>query len=850
MTPDEIKAAGLQEGQRYQINGAGKIEPITTKELSEGESKAVNFYQRMRSADTQLNRLGLDPQGFSTLIAQRISPTFSRAALSDERRTQLDAMENFIAASLRLESGAAIGPSEFEKQARIFFPQPGAGQKEIDTKRQQRELTILGFKALAGEQGARRADENLRALGFVDENGMPIAQGGAETGATPKSVGAGAFMTEQDLALQAEAQAAFDRGASLEEINALAARYNRPAFQGLEQAIQARDKGTKGIKAIVEPSGFNEAPSALQETVSGYGLGAANALTAGNLDELAPILGLDPQRIEAAKAYLRENAPVSSFVGEMTGGAMASIPAIRGASAMLAGSRLAGAAPLVGETLYGGAFGAGEAPEGQKMTGAAIGAGGALAGGMLANRFLPGGPGSFLGGEAPTPAPRFGGPQATPETVIEAGRQFDVPVMTSDVRPPQTFMGKTVEQAGELAPFGTAGRRRGQQEARVQAVEKLLGDAGVTIDQNIAKDVVESLTEKRAADIEKYAGLKNEVIDRYNTLGDVSAPKALDAIDGLLAKLKGENMSRQLGKLINDLEDTKRSLEGPGGLRKIEDNRATIFGLKGDEALSNVKGKAEKAFGAVYNALNDDMGDFIKANGDMKDFNKWKVANTKLATMVGELEQQGLKRVLDKGDFDPAQVSKMLNSKNPQEARLLFTNLGKKGRENARLLLLQDAAKKAYNAQTGEINPQAFAKAVTDKDSAFRMFFGGEDAKKVKGLTALLTATRRAQDANFVPNTGAKLVPYAAGGTVGQLATLLGFDFGTGVGLAAGFGAARSLYESAPVRNLLVKIGQTSGNAQAELINRLNQTLAASAGAVTAEKVAGPEPMTFGAPTQ
>jgi hypothetical protein len=850
MTPNEIKKEGLQEGQRYQINEAGKIEPITSKELGESESKAIGFYQRMRSSDVQLNRLGLDPQGFSTLIAQRISPTFSRQALSDERRAQLDAMENFIAASLRLESGAAIGPAEFEKQARIFFPQPGAGQNEIETKRQQRELAILGFKAVAGEQGARRADENLRALGFVDENGLPIVQGGTATGGAPKSVGAGAFMTEQDLALQAEAQTAFDGGASLEELNAIAARYNRPAFQGLDKAIQARDSGTKGIKATVEPTGFNEAPSALQETVSGYGLGAANALTAGNLDELAPILGLDPQRVEAAKAYLRENAPISSFIGEATGGALASIPAIRGAGAALAGSRLAASAPLAGEMLYGGAYGAGEAPEGQKLTGAVIGAGGAAAGGMLANRFLPGGSGTFLGRETPQPTQSFGGPQASPETVIEAGRQFDVPVMTSDVSPPQTFMGKVSQQVGEFAPFGTAGTRRKQQEARTQAVEKLLADTGVTIDQNIAKDVVESLTQKRTADIQKYSDLKGEVIDRLNTVGDVPAPKALDAIDKLIGSLKGENMSRQLGKLISDLEDTKRSLSGPGGLRKIEDNRATIFGLKGDEALSNVKGKAEKAFSSVYNALNDDMGDFIKANGDPKDFVKWKVANTKLATMIGELEQQGLKRVLDKGDFDPDQVTKMLNSKNPQEARLLFTNLGKKGRENARLLLLQDAAKKAFNKDTKEINPQAFAKAVTGNENAFRMFFGGEDAKKVKGLTALLSATRRAQEAQFAPRTGERLVPFAAAGSFGGLGTLLGLDFASGIGLASGFGVARSLYESAPVRNLLVKIGQTSGTAQGQLINKLNQALAASAGAVTAEKVAGPEPMTFGAPAQ
>jgi len=777
-------------------------------------------------------RGGLSPTGLMAPV--------SRSIAGAERRVVYDAQRDVLDALLTLGTGAAYSPEQLEAQMGGYFPQYGDTQEEIDYKNNRMRRLIESARENAGPL-APKIDEVLQKFN------MPSGQSAEQE---QKSIGGGTFMTEQDKTYQAELQSAFDGGASAEQLNAIAARFGRPALTGIQQAIEARDKGTKGIRANVEPTGVAEAPSALREAATGYAAGAANALTAGQLDELAPIIGLDPQQVEAAKAYLQQNAPVSSMLGEVTGGALASIPMVRGAGAALAGSRLAAAAPLVGETAYGAAYGAGEAPKGQRGMGALVGGAGAMAGGALANRFMPGSSGTWSGVEKRSAAPSFGGPQASPQQVIEAGQQFNVPVMTSDVTPPDTFMGRVTQQIGDVVPLGTAGRRRGQQEARIQAVETLLADAGVTVDQNIASEVVKGLNAKRSADISKYKGLKDDVIDRYNTMGDVQAPKALDAIDGLLASLKGENMSRQLGGLISNLDDVKRSLEGPGGLRKIEDNRATIFGLKGDDALSSVKGKAEKAFTKVYNSLNEDMGDFIKANGDMKDFNKWKVANTKLATMVGELEQQGLKRVLDKGDFDPDVVRRMLNSKNPQEVRLLFTNLGKQGRTNARLLLLQDAAQKAFNNETKEINPQAFTKAVLGAENGFRQFFGGEEAKKVKGLAALMTATRRAQEAQFAPRTGERLVPFATAGSFAGLASLLGMDFLGGVGLAAGFGAARSLYESPPVRNLLVKIGETSGSQQAQLIQRLQNNIASAAGAVGAEKVAGPEDQQFGAPAQ
>jgi hypothetical protein len=335
--------------------------------------------------------------------------------------------------------------------------------------------------------------------------------------------------------------------------------------------------------------------------------------------------------------------------------------------------------------------------------------------------------------------------------------------------------------------------------------------------------------------------MKTEVIERLSGAGNVVATKSLDAIDNLIARLESENLPRQLGGLISELKSVKNSLSGPGDLNKIESNRATLFDLKSDPNLAKISTKSEKAFKRVYDALNEDMGDFIKANGDARDFNRWKVANTKLAMMVGELRDGALKRVLDKGDFNPQTVTKMLTSANPNEAKLLFTNLSRSGRANARLLLLQTAANRAFDPNTGIVNPNTFAREVGKLKSNFGQFFGGAEAKRVQGLVSVLNATRRAQESQFAPRSGERLVPFATAGSFGWLGTLFGLEPATGLASSVGFGAASRLYESAPIRNLLIKIGDATGSEKAQLISDFTQRVIASAAPVAAERVAGPE---------
>lgn len=221
-----------------------------------------------------------------------------------------------------------------------------------------------------------------------------------------------AQVTDEDRVAQREMQAVYDAGIRdgktpdqiLQEVADIGVKYKRqvdPNYLDLVRAAAAKRGPMQFIPTQTGETGAVEGllgdvlKTDLGQMAAGYFGGAANAITAG--------YGMDPE----TKDYLRETAPVSSFVGELTGGALATVPAIRGAQIGLAGTRLAGAAPLIGEAAYGALYGSGEAGEGNRLLGATVGGVGGLAGGALLNRFVPGGPGTFTGAPKATLTPEM-----------------------------------------------------------------------------------------------------------------------------------------------------------------------------------------------------------------------------------------------------------------------------------------------------------------------------------------------------------------------------------------------------------------------------------------------------------
>ena len=845
----DLRAAAA--AQREAIKFEQEQEQGPGGKATESQQKTNTLLTRIAGGARDIqNTLAVDPEAQKAGIFETLSRdvlgegVITRSIAGPERRIVTDAQANMLDAILTLGTGAAYNEEQKIANRVSYFPQYGDSQQEIAIKNQRLNQVIEAARIAAGPL-ADKFDESIKPLfGAEVPARVAITEVGAAPGRLAPATAGAAQLTAEDRQLQSQLQAAYNAGiagnkstdAILADLAGIAQGYNRQIDPTQIETVRAAAEKRGPLQFVANPTGETGAAQGLLgellkteggQMAAGYFGGAANAITGG--------YGMDPE----TKDYLRKTASGSTFLGELTGGGLMSIPAIRGAQGILAGTRLAGAAPLIGEAAYGALYGSGEAGEGNRLQGAALGGGAALVGGALANRFLPGGQGTFTGAPrsvVPTSG-RFAGQQISPEQIVAAGRQADIPVMTSDVRPPTTRVGKLFQSAAETMPFGTGGLRREQQVARENAVENLMADYGISLKDDIASEVVSNLTKSRDDTIARYNNMKQNVIQQFAGRGslpggNVPATKSTAAIDSLLSDLRAENLPQQLGPLTRQLEDVRNSLTTPGDLSKIEANRKTLFELKADPNLASISSKSEKAFQKVYTALNEDMGDYIKANGTAKDFNLWKVANTKLARTVDELRVGGLKNVLNKGEFDPTTVTNMLTGSKPADVRTLFTSLNKDGRESARLLLIQDAAKSAMNKETGDIDPNKFAKAVAGMSDNFSQFLGGSDLRRVKGLAEVLRATNRAPVAAALPQTGAQLVPFVTMGAFGSLGTLLGLSVPQGMALSAAFGASKRFYESKTARDLLLRISQASGNKKVELINQFVAGAAATGGAM------------------
>ena len=444
--------------------------------------------------------------------------------------------------------------------------------------------------------------------------------------------------------------------------------------------------------------------------------------------------------------------------------------------------------------------------------------------------------GGIAGGAA---ASRAMAPTRTPTTptlqpVIDEAARRNVPVMTSDVVQPETFVGKAAQRIGERIPIaGTGPVRADQQKARIDAVRDILRDYGADDAANLSDDIMKDLATKRSADRVKYTGTKREVIDRLDSQGVVPMTNTVKKIDDIIVRLTKENTEASLEAAAR-LETIKGT--GPTGasgrtLSQIEafrrDELANAFKDDPTRPISiAARDVGEKAMREIYDPVRKDMGEFIKATGQRQDFNKWMVSNKRLEELSNELKMTSLKSVLKSGDATSEVVNRLLFSQKPSEVRQLYTSLTPVGRANARSSILSQAAQKAQSDMPDGskiFSPEKFNAEIKRLQPQIGVFFRGDDLKRVEGLSRILTLTRRAGEAGVATPTGQEAVPFIAGGA---LQSFLG-SFGASVAAAGGIGLAARIYESAPVRNLMMQLGTTKrGSAEeAAIAKRLISTI-------------------------
>lgn len=162
-------AAGLEEGsqefKQFMIDGGAKsgfalrstpdggFEFVqggaSLKPLNEGQAKATGFYGRMTYLSPIIDKFEQQGTQLFDSVVKGI-PIAGNYLTSNEYKQYMYAKDNWIAAQLRDESGAAIGTDEYVNADKQYFPQIGDSAEVIEQKRQLRKKAEEAMKTKMG----------------------------------------------------------------------------------------------------------------------------------------------------------------------------------------------------------------------------------------------------------------------------------------------------------------------------------------------------------------------------------------------------------------------------------------------------------------------------------------------------------------------------------------------------------------------------------------------------------------------------------------------------------------------------------------------------------------------------
>lgn len=145
--------------------------------LNDNQSKALLFGSRMQQADKILASLAAKGTIRPSVMKGVVEgiPLVGGAAgaaangLSSPEQQQVEqAQRDFLNATLRRESGAVIGPTEFESGKKQYFPQVGDSEAVIKQKAENRRLATQGIMA---EVPVKKRDSLVPTT--TDNSGLP-----------------------------------------------------------------------------------------------------------------------------------------------------------------------------------------------------------------------------------------------------------------------------------------------------------------------------------------------------------------------------------------------------------------------------------------------------------------------------------------------------------------------------------------------------------------------------------------------------------------------------------------------------------------------------------------------------
>ena len=122
------------------------------KTLTDAQLKVKTYADRMANSDTIITKLESVGQNLWGVLTG--NDKYPNIFKTSDRQSYEQAMRDFVNATLRQESGAAIAETEFQSAKKQYFPQPGDSDAVIVQKRKNRQLAIDGMMRQAGSNNS------------------------------------------------------------------------------------------------------------------------------------------------------------------------------------------------------------------------------------------------------------------------------------------------------------------------------------------------------------------------------------------------------------------------------------------------------------------------------------------------------------------------------------------------------------------------------------------------------------------------------------------------------------------------------------------------------------------------
>lgn len=405
--------------------------------------------------------------------------------------------------------------------------------------------------------------------------------------------------------------------------------------------------------------------------------------------------------------------------------------------------------------------------------------------------------------------------------LIDMAEGMGVTPMTSDIARPVSEMsalGKGLVQGGEGAILGSGSKRAEQYATRSKLVSNYLDRFG----EYNPDDVVQSLTSTLKGRKDAAGTVINDVTNKMGNTA-IDTTNTMNALDTAIARQErlgssaNQNLLSSLRNLRDELANPATDLDVTFDLLR-QHRTAFRSNVQGDSMVFPDQAKA--ATNMVENAMSRDLRNSVGKALGPSDAAAYLKANSDYANVYNKVLNKNIANKLNKASSEatPELINSVVYSRKPSDVKRIWSALDNKGKDAMRAAYISKIAERAGDSPAKFLMEVNKLKSQAGGD-IYGTIFSGRHMKELDALHDVLRHTARSDAANVVTQTGQSLAnPLRIGAGVST--------FGTSLAGEAGYGVATRIYESKPVRNMLLRLANTKpGTPAYEKV--LNQTAVA-----------------------